>query len=220
MPAEALIEKINKKSAAECDAILKAAKSKADEIISSALFKAEEQADKLLSDADNKVAKTETESAQNIELQLNILKLKKKHELLRQAHRTAKERLMSLPNDKWSELITMLVLKNSPCGNIEIQVPASDKDRYLNPDFYKSVSGKDEKTAFVDVLGAALTEKHGKQCTVSVRDGFADFDGGFTLFSENYDVDLSFDAILDDIFDDNIIEISNCLFNDGHGESV
>lgn len=218
MPAETLIQKINQKSTAECDAILKAARSKADEIIRSAVSKAEEQADKFLSDADEIVAKTENETKQNIELQLNILKLKEKHKQLEKARHCAKQALMSMSDKSWIKLISRLIAENSPCGNIEIQIPEPDKDKYINPDFFKKSTGNDENISFIQYLENTLSNFHKKSCSISIKNTFANFDGGLMLFSDNYNVNLSFDSVLDEIFDKNIIEISDCLFNSKHGE--
>ena len=215
MSANTVIQKIQEKAQAQCDEILENGKQKADAAREAILKDGKAKADGILEKAREDAAMLLRAGAQQASLDSKIDCLNYKHELLQKAKSEAKTKLLSYGAAEFCALAIKLSKENIRGEKMRLQVPKADK--YTSSSFYKEATGKDG--TLLAAMEQAASDAQGAPLTLTLGENDAPIDGGFLLCGETYDMDLSFDALLSDIFEQHEKQIADCLFAAGKDAS-
>ncbi len=126
-------------------------------------------------------------AAQQAALDNKIDILNHKHKLLSEVREAAKHALSALPDETRMAFLEKYIRENIGEGTVTLQFSEQDAKLFVA---YKKDLGKNVK------IGNIETE----------------IDGGVLVCTESYDVDLSYDALLDSVFEQHEKEIADCLF--------
>lgn len=215
MSANTVIQKIQEKAQAQCDEILENGKQKADAAREAILKDGKAKADGILEKAREDAAMLLRAGAQQASLDSKIDCLNYKHELLQKAKSEAKTKLLSYGAAQFCALALKLAQENIRGEKMRLQVPKADK--YTSSSFYKEATGKDG--TLLAAMEQAASDAQGAPLTLTLGENDAPIDGGFLLCGETYDMDLSLDALLSDIFEQHEKQIADCLFAAGKDAS-
>ena len=197
MAANKIILKIEEEGAREAAEIVDVAKKKAaastEKITAAAKVKIEEIKAQAAADADE-AARRQILIAE-LEARKNSLDSKRK--VLEKAFAKAEETIAAMPEDKWEQFITSIVVKSAETGTEKLCVPAADRAKY--------------EGGFLDRLNAALVQA-GKQGGLTLSDEAAKFAGGILLQGKTSDFDGSFATILRDVRTRIEKEVADMLF--------
>lgn len=210
MSAETVIKKIQDKAAAEAEAIMNAGNAEAEALRASIMGEAQKKADEITNRNKAQTDMLLKGSRQQAELDNRISYLNYQHELLANTKEAAKKEMAKYDDKKWGALYTKLVSEYAMNGNVTIQVAPQDMKKFTNKDFAKSAFG--DKGLLTEYWAKKLSKERGEDVSFTVCDEPADIEGGIILCGENYDIDLSYDAVLDEVFEQNEKEIADCLF--------
>lgn len=192
MSASTVIEKIHEKAAAQCAEIQQDGAQKAAEIRA-----------KIKADADKRLADLQAQTDLRAELILRaaaqqaasdnkIAVLNHKAALLKAARQAAKAQMLSFPDNERRALLEKWISEN--LDGTETELHFSERDAQL----------------FV-----ASKKDFGKNVTMgSIA---KNIDGGVILSTAQYDIDLSFDAVLDMVFEQHEAQFAKCLFPENEG---
>lgn len=211
MSANTVIQKIQEKAQAQCDEILENGKQKADAAREAILKDGKAKADGILEKAREDAAMLLRAGAQQASLDSKIDCLNYKHELLQKAKSEAKTKLLSYGAAQFCALALKLAQENIRGEKMRLQVPKADK--YTSSSFYKEATGKDG--TLLAAMEQAASDAQGAPLTLTLGENDAPIDGGFLLCGETYDMDLSLDALLSDIFEQHEKQIADRLFAAG-----
>ena len=197
MAANKIILKIEEDGAREAAEIVDAAKKKAaastEKIKAAAKVKIDEINAQAAADADE-AARRQTLIAE-LEARKNALDSKRK--VLEEAFAKAEETINAMPDYKWEQFITSIVVKSAETGTEKICVPAADRAKYEGD--------------FLARLNDALV-KAGKQGKLTLSDEAAKFSGGILLQGKTSDFDGSFATIMRDVRTRIEKEVADMLF--------
>lgn len=187
MSASTVIEKIHEKATAQCAEIQADGAQKAAEIRA-----------KIKADADRRLADLQAQTDLRAELILRaaaqqaasdnkIAVLNHKAALLKDARKAAKEQMLSCPDNERRALLEKWITENLDDTVTELHFSERDAQLFVasKKDFGKNVT-----------IGSIAKNT----------------DGGVILSTAQYDIDLSFDAVLDMIFEQHESEFASCLF--------
>jgi V/A-type H+-transporting ATPase subunit E len=197
MAANKIILKIEEDGAREAAEIVDAAKKKAaastEKIKAAAKVKIDEINAQAAADADE-AARRQTLIA---ELEARKNALDSKRQVLEEAFAKAEETINAMPDYKWEQFITSIVVKSAETGTEKICVPAADRAKY--------------EGGFLALLNDALV-KAGKQGKLTLSDEAAKFSGGILLQGKTSDFDGSFATIMRDVRTRIEKEVADMLF--------
>ena len=197
MAANKIIIKIEEDGAREAAEIVDAAKKKAaastEKIKAAAKVKIDEINAQAAADADE-AARRQTLIA---ELEARKNALDSKRQVLEEAFAKAEETINAMPDYKWEQFITSIVVKSAETGTEKICVPAADRAKY--------------EGGFLARLNDALV-KAGKQGKLTLSDEAAKFSGGILLQGKTSDFDGSFATIMRDVRTRIEKEVADMLF--------
>ncbi len=194
MSAETVTKKIEEKAREAAEAIIAEANEKAEADKKAILDDAAERAQKLLEAAQQNAAIAEKGRAQSDAMNIKLGVLGTKRNMLDLAKAEAKAKLAKMDEAEFVKVFSKYLADSELSG--EFVIIPSPAHRAL----CKSTISQLEKAANIKL-------------TLSDKD--ADFDTGFMLSAENYDVEFSVDAILEEVFEKNEKDIANILFQTG-----
>ena len=176
MSANTVIQKIEEKAAAQCAQIEQDGKARAEEVQKSIAAETDKRIADLQAQTEIRRELLLRAAAQQAASDNKIAVLNHKHELLQQARAAAKVQMQNLSDSERRALLEKWISANIGDGATELRFSERDAQLFVasKKDFGKNVT-----------LGSI--EK--------------DIDGGLILSTEEYDIDLSFDAVLDMIFE-------------------
>ncbi len=187
MSANTVIRKIEEKANAACAEILKNGEARAAEMRQTILAAAEARAEDIEKSAKAQADLLLRAAAQQAALDNKIDILNHKHKLLSEVREAAKHALSALPDETRMAFLEKYIRENIGEGTVTLQFSEQDAKLFVA---YKKDLGKNVK------IGNIETE----------------IDGGVLVCTESYDVDLSYDALLDSVFEQHEKEIADCLF--------
>jgi vacuolar-type H+-ATPase subunit E/Vma4 len=199
LSAETVVSKIEEKANAEIKAIRDSAELKAGQAKSQIIGDAENKAKEIVEFAKTQSELTVKRAEQQARLEKRIGDLDHKHELLNKVRSDAKRVMLTFDEMSWISLYDKLISENAVTGEVKLSVPNSDRARYADGKLLKKWSD-------------SVTSKTGTKTIMTLSDKAADIDGGLILCGEKYDVDLSYDALLDEAFAKNEKAIADKLF--------
>lgn len=192
MSANTVIQKIEEKAAAQRTQIEQDGKARAEEMQKSIAAETDKRIADLQAQTEIRRELLLRAAAQQAASDNKIAVLNHKHELLQQARTAAKVQMQNLSDNKRRALLEKWISANIGDGATELRFSERDAQLFVasKKDFGKNVT-----------LGSI--EK--------------DIDGGLILSTEEYDIDLSFDAILDMIFEQHESQFAESLFQTNEG---
>ncbi|MGN0570954.1 MAG: V-type ATP synthase subunit E [Candidatus Fimenecus sp.] len=192
MSASTVIQKIEEKAAAQCTEIQKDGAQKAAEIREKIAADTAKRLADLQAQTDMRAELILRAAAQQAASDNKIAVLNHKDALLKDARKAAKEQMLSLPDNERRALLEKWITEN--CDGYATELHFSEHDAQL------FVSSKKD---------------FGKNVTIGSID--KEIDGGLILSTAQYDIDLSFDAVLDMIFEQHEAQFAKCLFSENEG---
>lgn len=207
MSVDTVIKKIQQKSADEICAIRTEAQAKAAEIKQVILDDANRKAAEILNNAQAVAELTVRAGRQQDALEARIGELGKKREIMDKVALEAKQALKNLTAQQWAKGFTKFVASSGITGKVEIICSDEDKARLSD----KKLCGE------VFDFDGTLTEYWGKdnKATFVVSDKKLSDEGGIILSGEKFDVDLTFDTLISEAYNEHERDISDVLFGKG-----
>lgn len=202
MSAVTVIDKIQEKAAAEAAAIRKDAEEKALAVGEAILSEARAKAKNVKRSAEEQAERLVAAGKQQSNLEARISHLNEKRRLLTGLRRETAEQMRGFDENKTAELLTKLVLEIPIEG--EVFVGVSAKDSILIREKGLLASWK-----------RAATERYGRTAEYKLSEEPLSVSGGLVLYGTKYDVDLTYDTLIDAIFEAHEKEIADCLFKSG-----
>lgn len=202
MGAETVVKKIQEKAVAECEAIRSAYDARAAQTKEEIIGDAKAKADSIIKSAEAKAALAAMRTEQQATLENRIGVLDHKHYLLDGVKKEVLEKMKGFDAKKKLEFYTKLVSENPVAGKVSVSVPACDASLYDD--------GK-----VLEAWSRLICEKTGKETVMTIGEKDADIEGGLILCGEIFDVDLSYEAVLDDMFESKLNTIAEKLFGKG-----
>lgn len=197
-----MYNKIIEKAEKEALEIKEAGLKKANLITEQIIKETTEKINQLLKEAEEKnndLIKTKTAELEQT-LKQNILS--KQKELISQAFNETLNRLVSLDDNKLKQFVLTYMKKIDTDELLELQVNENDMSKYQ-----RMFSSKNDNN--LDILSKLLDKTSANMVLSSTH---ANIKGGFIVVAKYYDMDFSFEAILAELEEKLITEVSNILF--------
>ncbi len=194
MGVEAILQKIQQKSDQECREILETARQQSQQQSRQVLEQARRQAQDAISAAEKQAQAFLRGQTQQLRLERKRALLNQKKELLEQLRQKGLEAFGKLEPAVWHALYFRLVKEQAMTGAVTVCCTPETAKRYSlkeNCRVWQSQSG--------GRASYALDTKHGP-------------DMGIWLVGETYDVDLSAQALLEQLLEEQETKLADCLF--------
>lgn len=204
MGADTVIQKIEEKAGAEVAQLLHNAEAVAQELHATVLQEAQARAKQLTTQANAQAQLLLRAGAQQAASENKIALLNHRHALLREIKKETKAKLMALSDGAFCALIEKLVAENAAGGVFTLRVPEKDVAKYTDTAFYRAAC--DKSGTLLEAMEAAANAKF------TLSEEAAPIDGGLWLCAETYDLDISYDALLDTLFAQHEKVLADCLF--------
>lgn len=201
MGAETVIGKIFEKTQSEIELISQKAAEKADEIKAKIILDAQKTAKDIEEEAERQSKEAISRAERQAKVEMRTEKLNFIHRLLDNLKSDVKQKMLEFNEADFLSLYTRLVCDNPIPGNVLVSFPEKDKARYADGKVFGEWSN-------------AVYAKTGIKTSFSPSAEYAVIDGGIILSGDKYDIDLSFDAILDEIFEGNRKAIADKLLEE------
>lgn len=194
MSANTVIQKIEEKANAQAAELLQSGEARAKQVKQDILDSAQARAATISEQAQKDSEQVLRASAQQAALDGKIALLNHKHALLNAAKAAAKETLLALSQDEKQSLYKKLLTAHACGSKAVIKFNAEER----------AACSKEVLQSFSEAAKAEL----------ELAETPAGIDGGFLLCTEVFDIDCSFDALLDDLFAQHEKDIADRLFAD------
>ena len=200
--SDTVLDKIARKAAEDVEAIRAAGTQRAADLTATILGEAEKKAEQIKQDGAARVdlllrgGRLQAASASKLRL------LNKRQALLTDARLAAKQALASLPDERKDTLYASLCASCGMRGTVIVSVSEGDMSHYRDGSLLASWS-------------ALASEQSGRDVTFILGETPADIDGGILLEGDVYDVDLSYDTLLDGVMEQHGKAVLDCLFGTG-----
>ena len=194
MSANTVIQKIEEKANAQAKEILENGKQRAEQQKQEILDAAKARADAIRKQAEKDSEQLLRAGRQQASLDNKIAWLNHKHALLKEARKGAETALRALPQSELLSLYKPLLTEYVTKEGATIRCNAAGL-----------ASGAEALLASVFA---------GTDAVWTLSQTPADISGGFLVSTPQYDVDLSFDALLSELFEEHEKEIADVLFAD------
>ena len=183
MASDKIIAKIIENAEKDASSIRQEAQQKAEKIIA----KIDEQTEISLKEMEE-ASKDEIEEIYRRNNLMTRLDNRKRHLSVKQrvmdeTFQEVRKSLNNLSYDQWENLITKIVIEGATTGNEELKVPAKDREIYQNK-------------GLLTKLNKDLVER-GLAGNLSLCKEDAEFKEGVCIVGERFDIDGSFDALID-----------------------
>lgn len=202
MGAETVIRKIEEKAMSECEAIRLAADKRCQQIMEKSLADANAKADGIIKTAREKADNALKTVDQQSRLANRLGCLNHKQDLLDNLKADVLKKVLAFDNARKTAVNTRLVCNGSITGEVTVIVPKCDRKLYEDGKLLSDWSKK-------------ITELTKIPTSLTLGDEDADILGGMYLQSKLYDIDLSYEARVDELFEENRKSIADRLFAEG-----
>lgn len=185
MASDKIVAKIIENAENDAKTIRQEAQDKAQTLIAAI----DEQTGVALADMEEASKKNIAEIQRRSDL-MTRLENRKKHLLVKQSvldetFKHARMALDALSGEAWEKLITRIVLDGASTGQEQLQVPQKDRERYMGAN------------GMLTSLNTALKAK-GLPGELTLSEDDTPFKAGVRLVGERFDVNGSFDRLIDD----------------------
>jgi len=195
---EQLTQKILEDAKIQADSIKKQAQAEAQTILGQTRERVETQCSQIIAEANQKAEEIRERLVSVAQLNGRKTKLQVKQELIAQVFDQALDRLCSMPDEQYSQVLLTMISAAVEKGTEEIMLSERDRSR-LSPDFLMKVNQQ--------------LQKKGLQGSLQISDQEAQIKGGFILKSGDILVNYSFEALIKQKYDDLAMEVAGLLFS-------
>jgi vacuolar-type H+-ATPase subunit E/Vma4 len=199
-----IYEKIENKGRSDAEEILRIGQNKAKQIEDTILKQAQEAVDRALAKAGAKADELLKTKTTEIEQNAKQRSLLHKKDLLKITFQKALERLNSLGDEELKTLVKRLIRAEKIQGDEEIRVNAGDYQRYRK--LFGATSG-DLLTKLNQELGGSYQLRLGSEPAAIA--------GGMIIVGSAFDIDLSYETILNSLQEKYETEVAKILFAEG-----
>lgn len=204
MANNSIYEKIENKGRSDAEEILRIGQNKAKQIEDTILKQAQEAVDRALAKAGAKADELLKTKTTEIEQNAKQRSLLHKKDLLKITFQKALERLNSLGDEELKTLVKRLIRAEKIQGDEEIRVNAGDYQRYRK--LFGATSG-DLLTKLNQELGGSYQLRLGSEPAAIA--------GGMIIVGSAFDIDLSYETILNSLQEKYETEVAKILFAEG-----
>ena len=209
MANNSVYEKIELKGSLDANEIIRLGEEQAKTIEENLLTSATQEIQKILLDKEaknqEKIRTKTTEFRQDA--QQNYLRTKQ--ELISNVFLKIKERMKIMSDENLYKLVVSMIKNEIMVGNEIIKVSPNDYSRYLK--LFSSAKSAEEYI-LLDKLNVSLQDK---KYSLKLAKESIDIDGGFVIVGKNYDIDNSFEAIVNQLKEKYETEVAKILFTGG-----
>lgn len=202
MGAEAILKKIEEKSAAETSAIRAAGEQRAQAAGDQVRAEARKTAEGILDRGKRDAREIREREQLKAEMECRKNTLAARRGLLDEAFSAALEQLCALDGDAWEQKMEQLLLESGVEGEVEVCLSAGDLEKF-----------GDRVSALLPRWEAQLAQQH-RECRLRLGEP-APIRGGLFLRGTAYDVDASFGMLLQSAREQQEYAIASLLFGDG-----
>jgi V/A-type H+-transporting ATPase subunit E len=205
MANSSIYEKIENKGALDAKKITEAGQTQAEKQMQDAILEANREIENLKEKhlkQNNEKIKTKSTQIEQLAKQRTLFEKKK---LIEEVFTRSLEKLQTMNDAQLEKLLKGLLANDALDGNEFISVSKDDKNKYL-----KLFSSKKDND--LDLLNKSLGPKY----NLKLAEVSADINGGFIVIGKDYDINHSYQAILDEIKETNEAEIAKALFSKGN----
>lgn len=150
-------------------------------IIKNAQKEAIDSKNQIITKAKNEALEVRKRMIAIAELEIRKQKLRERHEIIEHVFEEALNKLCSLPDSSYQQILVDMIVNAVETGNEEVVLSERDKAR-LNTDFIVSINNK-------------LKDK-GIQSDIKLSDNSANIRGGFILKIGNVEMNSSFETLI------------------------
>jgi V/A-type H+-transporting ATPase subunit E len=203
---KSIYDKIIDKGSLDASEILNLGKQKVEALRKAIISEAKAEADKKLEI--NEKANQDKIKAMTTAFERLAKKeiLFKKKQLIDDTFTLALNKLKKMSDSELATFVKKYILAETLTGNEVLKVNKADYGRYLS----LFSSEKPSNMVTLDKLNSILGDKY----QLKLSSEYVNIDGGFIIVSEHFDIDLSFNSILNIIKEKNETEIANILYNE------
>ncbi len=180
MPLEEILKRIEEEAAGRRKEVEDRTSAEAEEIFSRADARIEklrkQNRAETAAEIDNE--KKRRLALKRLDLRNKLLEVK--HEIINEVFEQAFEKIRSLPDEKYMELVQKLFLDFAEPGKGRVYISGKDKDRIL-PEFISRLLGK--------------LNDSGGEYDYELADDYAEIEGGFIIETRNTKIDCSLEAL-------------------------
>ncbi len=198
MSVNSIIEKINEKADLEIKDILADGEKKANELEKSILDKALKEVKNIIDNANDEAKRIKNRQVIISGLEERKARLWAKKKLLNEAFDEALNKLLNLDEISLKKLVKRLVVENCMAGDVVLVVPESNLKIYEDKEFLKHLVDE-------------VTEKIKQPVNLEIESSDK-IKGGVLIKGRLYDVDASFEILLDEVRRDFEKEVCQMLF--------
>ena len=203
MGAEAILKKIEEKSAAEASAIRTAGERRAQAAADQVREEARNSAQDIVARGQRDAREILEREKLKAEMECRKNTLTARRGLLDEAFAGALEKLCALDGDAWEERMEQLLLESGVEGDVEVCLSAKDQEKF---------GGR--MAALLPQWEAKLSQQQHTDCRLRLGEP-APIRGGLFLRGAIYDVDASFEMLLQGVREQQEYAIASLLFGDG-----
>ncbi|GAE87741.1 V-type ATP synthase subunit E [Acetivibrio straminisolvens] len=178
---EKIKERIIEEARAQAEANIKRAQEEAAKIIETAQKEADAKKAQILEKAKKEAVDVKKRLKAMAELEARKKKLQARQEVVEEAFNKAIEKLNSLPDREYEEIISRLIINSVQSGTEEIILSPKDKQRI--------------SAGFIENINKKLSEK-GIDGKIRLSEETKNISGGFILKSGDIEINNSFEAII------------------------
>lgn len=178
---EKLKERILEEARAQAEANIKRAQEEASKIIEQARKDADAKKAQILEKAKKEVVDVKKRLKAMAELEARKKKLQAKQEVVEEAFKKTIEKLNSLPDREYEEIISQMIVNSVESGAEEIILSPRDKQRI--------------SAGFIEGINKKLSQK-GIDGKIRLSEETKNISGGFILKSGDIEINNSFEAII------------------------
>ena len=197
MSTEGIIEKIRRQSQERVREIASNGRDEAEKRYQEILDQTQQEVTELTQKAEKDAQELFEASRLSAELEVRKNSLSAKRSLLDEAFEKALNEMTAADEQKKAGFYEELILQNVPAEGAQITVNGQDRQmaERLMPQWQRK-----------------LADRYGHTVPLMLAPENGSFSGGLFLTCDTYDIDATFEQILQDVRDDHEIEIAQCLF--------
>jgi len=198
MSLDKILAKIKDDAQKETDRIRGQAEAKASQIIEDAKRQADATKAQLIDEAKERASRHKERQVSMAALDFRKQVLEEKQKAIDLAFEKAMERLLSLNEQKYLELLEKLILDSAEVGDEELILSPTDQKKLYQ--------------GFIESLNVKLNSS-GKKGELQIADETRDISGGVILRRERIEINSSFESLIESSRDELEAEVSKLLLS-------